>query len=141
MVVKVRTGPAAGLGRSRSDRKESQMARVVKMWAIGMVFATMATVGMGALGASEAHAGANWTPPPEYGEGCAEMLENPTDANCEEYAVWAFRWDHWDNDRYVLRHERLYDNGFYRKADIMVAAADYGCKETLFEDFSCGTYE
>lgn len=104
------------------------MATTLKVTIIGAVFALMLTLMV--------------QPPPaqadiNYGAGCAEMLNNPTDGNCEFYKLSRWRYFHWSNDRYASLYRYHKHHNHLRKAHIELQAARYTCRGTLFEDFSC----
>lgn len=72
-----------------------------------------------------------------YGAGCAQMLHNPTDGNCQFYKLSRWRYFHWSNDRYASLYYYHKRHGHKHKAHIELRAAQYTCRGTLYEDFSC----
>ena len=68
---------------------------------------------------------------------CADVIGRPTDARCEYYVQVRREYLRVDNDRYVLKTERLDRRGYHQAANIRVKAAKNACHGTLYEDMSC----
>lgn len=108
------------------------MVLSARKWAAMLAFLVVAIFAVAmTIGESEAQAATN------YGAGCAQMLANPTDGNCEFYRRSRYQYLHWSNDRYANLYYGHKRQGKLRKAHIELQAARYSCHGTLYEDFSC----
>lgn len=107
------------------------------MWAkamrVAMVLATVAMFAVGGVGGTAGEASAHGA----SNHQCADVLANPTDANCYWYTKYLNQYRTWDNDRYAER----YYNSPSGHARLQLKAANESCHGTLYEDFSCSGYK